>query len=175
MNTKLLFSALTLTTLLVASGMVVAAPAPVGEITGVTASKSLVTVGEAVTVTLHGTVKTRQSCQIHIFRGYVSNSDLDAGLVSAFPKTVSNLPIKFDKPGTYTIRAYGVPTTAGMDSTHYCSYNTLTNGAVVIVKEGISPNPGLTVTPADPGNGIRNPARPPEPGHVSVPPDPYQK
>jgi hypothetical protein len=101
------------------------ASVPVGEISGVGASKSLVKVGEAVTLALYGAVQAGKSCQIYINPGYVSNSDLDAGLVNVFPKLASNIPIKFSKPGTYTIRAYSIPTTAGVNSEHYCSYWTV--------------------------------------------------
>lgn len=150
-------------------------PVPVGEINGVGASKSQVTVGEAVTITLYGSVQAGKSCQIYIFPGFVSNSDLDAGLVNVFPKLASNIPIKFSRPGKYTIRAYSVPTTAGVNSAHYCSYDSSKNGVEVTVAEGINPNPGLTVTPHNSGKVIRHPVLPKEPVANAYPPDPYRK
>jgi hypothetical protein len=142
---------------------------PVGAISHVAANKLQVTVGEAVTVSVSGHVQAGRSCQIYIFPGYVSNNDLDAGLVSIFPHVASNVPIKFSKPGKYTIRAYSAT------SNHFCSYDTSTNGVDVTVTEGVNSNPGLTVAPANSVKVIQHPVHPKEPVAHSVPPDPYRK
>ena len=179
MNTKFAFQVLAPVALLVTSSLVLAAPLiPVGEITGVTASKMQVLVNEAVTITVHGTVQPGKTCHLSGGPASLSPNFLDFGLVT-LPATIAK-SFSFAKPGKYYIHAYSGTT----DAAHYCAVSTLPGDhrsvvVTVLGKTAYKPRPIL-----DPNANSSSQAKPAaitptldsdKPLPPSIPPDPYRK
>ncbi len=74
----------------------------VGNISSVTASNLTPKVGEAVSITLNGTLAPGQKCSI---AGGTKSPYVDLGLISALPVTLPTT-YKFDAPGSYYIHVY---------------------------------------------------------------------
>jgi hypothetical protein len=174
MQPKSLIRVLTPILLLAASSVTIAGPTSVGELTGVTASKTQLVVGESVSISVQGTVQAGKSCHLSGGPATLSPNFLDFGLVSSFPTTLAKT-FSFDKPGNYYIHVYSGTT----DAEHYCAVsNTPGNhGSVMVtVTPKIEYHTVPTLAPATPVK-IIPPLTPggPSPRGQVVPPDPYRK
>jgi hypothetical protein len=110
--------------------------AAVGNVTGVTASKTQAYVDEAIVLTAQGTLQPGKACRLY---GGLNSAFTELGLAPAFPHAFTNKPFKFDKPGKYVLHVYG----GTQDKEHECTGSKTVEINVVAKPVAVAVQPGV--------------------------------